>query len=148
MDVDCDAGVLAAEKAVLDDGDPGSHCEGLAFVDAAQFFRGGFHPVGGVRAIEGDGDVCMLGAAVPVGWGAVESLDRAPVALAPLPVGEGATHDGAYLGIGSEGDALEALVSLGYNERDAREALKRVPKETKGAGERVKAALKVLSQHA
>ena len=48
----------------------------------------------------------------------------------------------------AEGDALEALVSLGYNERDAREALKRVPKETKGAGERVKAALKVLSQHA
>ena len=48
----------------------------------------------------------------------------------------------------SEGDALEALVSLGYNERDAREALKRVPKETEGASERVKAALKLLSQHA
>ena len=45
----------------------------------------------------------------------------------------------------SEGDALEALVSLGYNERDAREALKRVPKETEGASERVKAALKLLS---
>lgn len=48
----------------------------------------------------------------------------------------------------SEGDALEALVSLGYSERDAREALKKVPKETKGAGERVKAALKLLSKHA
>ena len=48
----------------------------------------------------------------------------------------------------SEGDALEALVSLGYNERDAREALKRVPKETEGASERVKAALKLLSRHA
>ncbi len=48
----------------------------------------------------------------------------------------------------SESDALEALVSLGYSERDAREALKRVPKELVGAGERVKAALKVLSQHA
>ena len=45
----------------------------------------------------------------------------------------------------AEGDALEALVSLGYNERDAREALKRVPKETEGASERVKAALKLLS---
>jgi holliday junction DNA helicase RuvA len=44
-----------------------------------------------------------------------------------------------------EGDALEALVSLGYSERDAREALKKVPKETEGAGERVKAALKLLS---
>lgn len=48
----------------------------------------------------------------------------------------------------SEGDALEALVSLGYSERDAREALKKVPKETEGASERVKAALKILSQHA
>ncbi|MDP3763745.1 MAG: Holliday junction branch migration protein RuvA [bacterium] len=48
----------------------------------------------------------------------------------------------------SEGDALEALVSLGYSERDAREALKRIPKETEGASERVKAALKLLSQHA
>ncbi|MDO8589915.1 MAG: Holliday junction branch migration protein RuvA [bacterium] len=45
----------------------------------------------------------------------------------------------------SEGDALEALVSLGYSERDAREALKKVPKETAGASERVKAALKLLS---
>ena len=48
----------------------------------------------------------------------------------------------------SEGDALEALVSLGYSEHDAREALKRVSKDTKGASERVKAALKILSQHA
>lgn len=47
-----------------------------------------------------------------------------------------------------EGDALEALVSLGYSERDSREALKQVPKETSGASERVKAALKVLSQNA
>lgn len=48
----------------------------------------------------------------------------------------------------SEGDALEALVSLGYNERDAREALRQIPKETVGASERVKVALKLLAQHA
>ncbi|MBI2674049.1 MAG: Holliday junction branch migration protein RuvA [Candidatus Zambryskibacteria bacterium] len=48
----------------------------------------------------------------------------------------------------SEGDALEALVSLGYSERDAREALKKVSKEVTGASERVKVALKLLSQHA
>jgi len=46
----------------------------------------------------------------------------------------------------SEGDALEALVSLGYSERDARESLKKVPKEIEGAGERVKAALKLLAK--
>lgn len=48
----------------------------------------------------------------------------------------------------SEGDALEALVSLGYGEHDARGALKQVPKGTEGVSERVKAALKLLSQHA
>lgn len=47
-----------------------------------------------------------------------------------------------------EGDALEALISLGYSERDAREALKKVSKDVVGASERVKAALKILSQHA
>lgn len=46
----------------------------------------------------------------------------------------------------SEGDALEALISLGYAEREAREALKRVPKETEGTAERVKAALKIVSK--
>jgi holliday junction DNA helicase RuvA len=45
----------------------------------------------------------------------------------------------------SEGDALEALISLGYSERDAREALKKVSKEIVGASERVRAALKLLS---
>ncbi len=48
----------------------------------------------------------------------------------------------------SEGDALEALVSLGYSERDARQALKKVSKDIKSASDRVKAALKILSQHA
>ena len=46
----------------------------------------------------------------------------------------------------SEGDALEALVSLGYVERDARDALKKVPKDIEGTSERVKAALKLLAQ--
>ena len=58
------------------------------------------------------------------------------------------TSDDRNMDARSEGDALEALVSLGYSERDAREALKKVPKETEGASERVKAALKLLSQNA
>lgn len=48
----------------------------------------------------------------------------------------------------SEGDAMEALMSLGYSERDAREALKKVSKDTKGAADRVKEALRVLSRDA
>jgi len=49
------------------------------------------------------------------------------------------------LNMRAEGDALEALVSLGYTERDSREALKKVPKEIDSPSERVKQALKLLS---
>lgn len=45
----------------------------------------------------------------------------------------------------AEGDALEALVSLGYSERDARNALKKVGKEVKNPSERVRSALKLLA---
>ena len=55
------------------------------------------------------------------------------------------TEDDRGLDSRVEGDALEALISLGYNERDAREALKQVSKDVAGASERVKAALKLLS---
>ena len=41
-------------------------------------------------------------------------------------------------------DALEALKSLGYSERDAREALKKVS-DVSDTGEKVKRALKLLS---
>lgn len=45
-----------------------------------------------------------------------------------------------------EADALEALVSLGYSQREAREALQAVPREILGAEQRVKAALKKLGR--
>lgn len=44
-----------------------------------------------------------------------------------------------------EGDVMEALLSLGYNERDIRDVLKKLPKESKNTSERVKQALKLLS---
>jgi Holliday junction DNA helicase RuvA len=44
-----------------------------------------------------------------------------------------------------ESDVIEALKSLGYAEREAREALKKVPADSGSAGERVKKALKILS---
>jgi holliday junction DNA helicase RuvA len=44
-----------------------------------------------------------------------------------------------------ESDVVEALKSLGYAEREAREALKKVPADSGSAGERVKKALKILS---
>ncbi len=43
-----------------------------------------------------------------------------------------------------ESDVLEALKSLGYAEREARDALKKVPADITNIGERVKKALKIL----
>ncbi len=44
-----------------------------------------------------------------------------------------------------ESDVIEALKSLGYAEREAREALKKVPADVVKTGERVKAAMKILA---
>jgi Holliday junction DNA helicase RuvA len=43
------------------------------------------------------------------------------------------------------GDVMEALLALGYNERDVRDTIKKLPKELSTASEKVKAALKLLS---
>ena len=48
--------------------------------------------------------------------------------------------------LSGEADALAALQSLGYNLREAREALQRVPDEITGIDARIKAALQQLSQ--
>ncbi len=45
-----------------------------------------------------------------------------------------------------ESDALEGLKALGYSEREAREALKKLPKEISRPSERIKQALKVLGK--
>lgn len=45
-----------------------------------------------------------------------------------------------------ESDALDALVSLGYRQSEARDALASIPKEITGAGARVKEALKRLGR--
>lgn len=58
-------------------------------------------------------------------------------------------HEGDTGGtmLGDERDAIEGLVALGYAERTAREALKKVPVEIKGTGARIKDALKQLGKH-
>lgn len=45
-----------------------------------------------------------------------------------------------------ERDAIEGLVALGYAERDAREALKKVSADIKGTGARIKDALKHIGK--
>ncbi len=44
------------------------------------------------------------------------------------------------------GEALEALIGLGYNQRDARRALQEISKDIKSVEAKVKAALKVLGK--
>lgn len=44
-----------------------------------------------------------------------------------------------------DGDVMEALVSLGYNERDVRDILKKMPRDIEKTGDKVKHALKHLS---
>ncbi len=55
------------------------------------------------------------------------------------------TSEDMIRGKPGEGDVLEALISLGYGERDARDAVKRLPKELEGTSARIKEALKLLS---
>jgi len=49
-------------------------------------------------------------------------------------------------GLREESDAVDALKSLGYSPREAREALKQVPQDVKGASNRIKEALKLLGK--
>jgi Holliday junction DNA helicase RuvA len=55
------------------------------------------------------------------------------------------TSEDMVRGLAGEGDVLEALISLGYSERDARDAVKRLPKDLEGTSQRIKEALKNLS---
>ncbi|MFZ2303748.1 MAG: Holliday junction branch migration protein RuvA [Minisyncoccia bacterium] len=48
--------------------------------------------------------------------------------------------------LGDERDAIEGLVALGYAERSAREALKKVPTDIKGTSARIKSALRQLGK--
>lgn len=49
-------------------------------------------------------------------------------------------------GLQQEEDALDALRSLGYSLREAREALARIPVEVEGVEKRIKAALTILGK--
>ncbi len=56
------------------------------------------------------------------------------------------SYEEIEMGLKEEIDALEALKSLGYSHRDAREALQEISKDLKSTSDRVKAALKHLGR--
>lgn len=58
-------------------------------------------------------------------------------------VGAGEEND---ISLRDEVDAIEALKSLGYSQKDAREALKDVEKKFTKTGDRIKEALKILGK--
>ncbi len=49
-------------------------------------------------------------------------------------------------GVGEDSEAIDALMSLGYKLKEAREILKKVPKEIEGVENRVREALKLLGK--
>jgi Holliday junction DNA helicase RuvA len=51
--------------------------------------------------------------------------------------------DGAA-GLGPESEAIDALVSLGYSQYQARTAMKGLPKSVESAEDKIKEALKIL----
>lgn len=46
--------------------------------------------------------------------------------------------------LGVEGDVIDALESLGFSLKDIREAVKKIPAETKNTNDRIKEAIKIL----
>ena len=58
----------------------------------------------------------------------------------------GALSAGVKDEVAVDGDAIEALVTMGYSVSDARDALKMVSKDVKDVGQRVTAALKNLGR--
>jgi len=56
------------------------------------------------------------------------------------------TEEESDISLRDEVDAIEALKSLGYNPKDARDALREVEKKITKTGDRIKAALKILGK--
>lgn len=55
-------------------------------------------------------------------------------------------HEESGTSLREEVDAVEALKALGYSQREAREALKKVEEKFTGTSDRIKEALKILGQ--
>lgn len=61
-------------------------------------------------------------------------------------LGGGAGGEALLSELRKEADALDALASLGYSMKEAREALERVPRDIEGTEKRLQAALKMLGR--
>lgn len=55
-------------------------------------------------------------------------------------------EDGVTINLKDEGDVVEALMSLGYGQKEAREILREIPEEVTSTSDKVKYALKLLGK--
>ncbi len=97
--------------------------------------------VAGVQAIEqavATGDTSALTTISGIGK---KTAEKIVIELNGKLVSRGSQKDGTTTDI----DVFEALKSLGYRERDIQETIKQLPKEIEGTNERIKYALKQIS---
>lgn len=98
-------------------------------------------PVGHLREAIASGD---SGALTKVSGIGSKGAQKIILELRDKVGGHGVSVGGGMLR--EERDAIEGLVALGYSDRDAREALKKVSSEIKGTGARIKEALKKIGK--
>ncbi len=99
----------------------------------------GIAPVDTLKKAIASGDTSYLTRVSGIGR---KTAEKIVLELKEKMAGRGVTVEAPELK--EEADALEALVSLGYSQREAREALSGVPKEIASAEKQVKEALKKL----
>ncbi|MEK7133796.1 MAG: Holliday junction branch migration protein RuvA [Patescibacteria group bacterium] len=58
----------------------------------------------------------------------------------------GASTEGAAAALKGDGEALEAMRALGYSQAEARDALRKVPREIEHSSERLREALRLLGR--
>lgn len=74
-----------------------------------------------------------------------KTAEKVVLELKDKMAGKGVTVEAPELK--EEADALDALVALGYSQREAREALSQVPSDIPNVSQRVKEALRKLGKH-
>lgn len=99
-------------------------------------------PVDSLKSAIASGDTSYLTKVSGIGK---KNAEKIVLELRDKLGGEG-KHSGNHAGLKEELDAVEALQSLGYSQREARDALKGVPVDIKGTSRRVKEALKNLGK--
>lgn len=99
----------------------------------------GIAPLDTLKKAIAAGDISYLTRVSGIGR---KTAEKVVLELREKMAGKGVTVEAPELK--DEADALDALMALGYSQKEAREALERVPREVTSVEKRVKGALKRL----